>query len=250
MATPDTFKDHFSGHSNAYEKYRPDYPPALYAWLAGQCPARRLAVDVATGNGQAAVGLAEYFDAVVGLEPSAAQLQQARRHPRVEYRQEPAEAMSLATASADLIVAAQAAHWFDWQAFIAGAGRILRPGGILAIWSYGLFECDPAVDRVVANFSRDVVGPWWPRERRHVEEGYRELVPPFPALDAPRFEMQADWEFEAVLGYLGTWSAVRRAAIRTHRDPLAVLAGPLQRVWGKGVRRVRWPLVLRAHRVR
>lgn len=158
--------------------------------------------------------------------------------------------MSLATASADLIVAAQAAHWFDWQAFIAGAGRILRPGGILAIWSYGLFECDPAVDRVVANFSRDVVGPWWPRERRHVEEGYRELVPPFPALDAPRFEMQADWEFEAVLGYLGTWSAVRRAAIRTHRDPLAVLAGPLQRVWGKGVRRVRWPLVLRAHRVR
>lgn len=250
MATPAAFKDHFSGHSDAYERYRPDYPPALYAWLAERAPTRRLAVDVASGNGQAAVGLAEHFDAVVALEPSAGQLRQARAHPRVEYRQESAEAMSLAADSADLVVAAQAAHWFGWQAFTAGAGRILKPGGILAIWCYGLFECDPAVDRLVADFSRDVVGPWWPRERRHVEEGYRELVPPFPALDAPRFEMQAHWDFNAVLGYLGTWSAVRRALLRTRRNPLGLLEAPLRSAWGAGVRRVRWPLVLRVHRVR
>jgi SAM-dependent methyltransferase len=250
MATPAAFKDHFSGHSGAYERYRPDYPPALYAWLAGQCRTRHLAVDVATGNGQAAVGLAQHFDAVVALEPSAEQLRQARAHPRVEYRQESAEAMSLAADSADLIVAAQAAHWFDWPAFIAGTRRVLKPGGVLAIWCYGLFECDPVIDRLVQDFSRDVVGPWWPRERRHVEEGYGELDAPFPALDAPRFEMQADWDLDSVLGYLGTWSAVRRAAIRTRRDPLAVLAAPLQNAWGEGMRRVRWPLVLRVHRVR
>ena len=129
---------------------------------------------------------------------------------------------------------------------LAGA----KPGGILAIWCYGLFECDPAVDRLVADFSRDVVGPWWPRERRHVEEGYRDLLPPFPALDAPRFEMQADWEFDAVFGYLGTWSAVRRALIRTRRNPLGLLEAPLRSAWGAGARRVRWPLVLRVHRVR
>lgn len=250
MATPPAFKDHFSGHSDAYEKYRPDYPAALYVWLAEQAPARRLAVDVATGNGQAAVGLARHFDAVVALEPSAEQLRLARRHPRVVYRQEPAEAMTLAPQSADLIVAAQAAHWFDWQAFIAGARRILRPGGVLAIWCYGLFECDPAIDRLVDDFSRDVVGPWWPRERRHVEEGFRDLLPPFPAIAAPRFAMQADWEFDAVLGYLGTWSAVRRARIRTRRNPLEVIVAPLRAAWGEAPRRVRWPLVLRVHRVR
>jgi SAM-dependent methyltransferase len=156
IATPAAFQDHFSGHSEAYERYRLDYPPALYAWLAEQSPARRLAVDVATGNGQAAVGLAEHFDAVVGLEPSAEQLRQA-------------------------------AHWFDWQAFTAGARRVLRPGGVLAIWCYGLFESDPAIDRLMGDFSRDVVEPWWPRERRHVEVGDRELVPPFPAIAASWF---------------------------------------------------------------
>jgi SAM-dependent methyltransferase len=250
MTTPAAFKDYFSGHSDAYERYRPHYPPALYAWLAGQAPARRLAVDVATGNGQAALGLAEHFDAVVALEPSPEQLRQARDHARVEYRQASAEAMPLAADSADLLVAAQAAHWFDWQAFIAGARRILKPGGILAIWCYGLFECDPTVDRLVQEFSRDVVGPWWPRERRHVEEGYRKLVPPFPALDVPGFEMQADWDFDAVLGYLGTWSAVRRAQARTRRNPLDLLEAPLRSAWGAGARRVRWPLVLRVHRCR
>lgn len=250
MAPPAAFKDHFSGHADAYERYRPHYPPALYAWLAEHAPARRLAVDVATGNGQAAVGLAEYFDAVVALEPSAEQLRQARTHPRVEYRQESAESMSLAVDSADLVVAAQAAHWFDWPMFVATAKRILKPGGILAIWCYGVFDCDPTIDRLVQDFSRDVVGPWWPRERRQVEEGYRELVPPFPALDAPPFEMLADWEFDAVLGYLGTWSAVRRAASRTRRNPLDLLEAPLRSAWGAGIRRVRWPLVLRAHRVR
>jgi hypothetical protein len=111
-----------------------------------------------------------------------------------------------------------------------------------------LFESDPAIDRLVDDFSRDVVGPWWPRERRHVEEGLRDLVLPFPAIDAPRFDMQADWDFDAVLGYLGTWSAVRRAWVRTRRDPLGVLAAPLRAAWGEGPRRVRWPLVLRVHR--
>jgi len=248
MATPFAFKDYFSGHADAYVRHRPDYPRALDAWLAEQSPARRLAVDVATGNGQAAVGLAEYFEGVAGLEPSVDQLRQARRHPRVQYREESAEAMSLASGSADLIVAAQAAHWFEWRAFVAESRRVLRPGGVLAMWCYGLFECDPVVDRIVGEFSRDIVGPWWPRERRHVEEGYRDLLPPFPAIGAPHFEMQADWDFDAVLGYFGTWSAVRRAQIRTRRNPLELLEAPLRAAWGEAPRRVRRPLVLKVHR--
>ena len=137
MSAPSVFKDHFSGQSDAYQKYRPDYPPELFAWLAGQAPGRRLAIDVATGNGQAAIGLARHFDSVIATEPSAAQLRQARADPRVEYRLEPAEAISLPPASADLLVAAQAAHWFDWRRFCDEAARVLRPGGVLAIWSYG-----------------------------------------------------------------------------------------------------------------
>ena len=242
------FKDHFSVQADAYERYRPDYPPALYAWLAGQAPARRMAVDVATGNGQAAIGLAPHFESVIAIEPSAAQLSQARPHARVEYRRERAEAMSLAPGSADLLVVAQAAHWFDWPAFVAECRRVLRPGGVLALWSYARIDVRPDIDRLIDDFSRDVVGPYWPRERRHVDEAYRELAVPFPAIETPHFEMCAHWDVKSMLGYVGTWSAVQRYRARNGHDPLALLTLPLEGAWGSSRRRVAWPLVLKAHR--
>jgi SAM-dependent methyltransferase len=248
VSAPPVFKDHFSGQSDAYQKYRPDYPPVLFEWLVSQAPVRRLAIDVATGNGQAAVALAPYFDRVIATEPSAAQLREARANPRVEYRQEAAETIAVASGAADLLTAAQAAHWFDWPRFCLEAARVLRPGGVLAIWSYGNCHVLPAIDRLVGDFSRDVVGPYWPRERRHVDEAYRDLVLPFPLIDAPDFEMQTHWDVAAMLGYLDTWSAVRRCRARTGRDPLRLLAEPLRQSWGDGTRDMRWPLTLRAGR--
>jgi len=248
VSSPPAFKDHFSGQSAAYQRYRPDYPEALFDWLARIAPERSLALDVATGNGQAAVALAAHFDAVIATEPSAAQLASARPHSRVTYRLEPAEAISLESGSADLVVVAQAAHWLDWPRFTAEAARVLRPGGVLAIWSYGNCEVTPGIDRLLADFFRDVVGPWWPRERRHVEEGYRDLALPFPLLATPDFTMDTCWNAAAMLGYLDTWSAVRRCRARTGRDPLAVIAAPLAAAWGAGSREMRWPLTLRAGR--
>jgi SAM-dependent methyltransferase len=220
----------------------------MFEWLSARAPGRLLAIDVGTGNGQAAVALAAHFDAVIGTEPSAAQLAQARPHPRVTYRQEPAESMSAASASADLVTAAQAAHWFDWPQFTEEARRVLRPGGVLALWSYGNCEVTPAIDGLVADFFRDVVGPYWPRERRHVEESYRALELPFPAIAAPEFAMHTRWNVAAMLGYLDTWSAVRRCRARTQRDPLALLVGPLGEAWGGGPRPMTWPLTLKAGR--
>jgi SAM-dependent methyltransferase len=242
------FKDHFSGQSGEYQKYRPDYPSALFDWLAGIAGGHRLAIDVATGNGQAAVGLAVHFDAVLATEPSAAQLREARSHARVTYRQEPAESISASSASADLLTAAQAAHWFDWARFTDEARRVLVPGGVLAIWCYGEVQVTSAIDALVADFSRDVVGPYWPRERRHVDEGYRDLVLPFPAIETPPLEMQTRWDATGMLGYLDTWSAVRRCRARTGRDPLRLLSAPLTDAWGDGVRDMHWPLTLKAGR--
>ncbi len=248
MCDPAPFKDHFSRQSEAYRRFRPGYPAELFEWLASVAPAPGLALDVASGSGQAAIALAGHFDRVVATEPSAAQLAQAPAHPRVEYRPEAAESISVAAGSVDLLVAAQAAHWFDWAAFVREAMRVLRPGGVLAFWTYGNCHVTPAIDRLVADFSRDVVGPYWPRERRHVDEGYRHLIVPLPSLDPPAFEMSTEWDAPAMLGYLDTWSAVRRCRARTGRDPLALLAAPLAHAWGAGRRRVRWPLVVRAHR--
>lgn len=246
--SPPAFKDHFSGQAGAYERYRPRYPRELFTWLASNSPGRDVAVDVATGNGQAAIALAEFFDSVVATDASAAQLKESQARPRVRYVCEPAERISLPDSSADLIVSAQAAHWFDWPAFAAEADRVLRPSGLLAIWCYGRFIVQREIDRLAEDFSRDVVGPYWPRERRHVEEGYRDLPLPFPECAVPSFGMHADWDIESVLGYLGTWSATQRCRKRSGRDPFALLAPLLTAAWGAGRRSLSWPLCIKAGR--
>jgi SAM-dependent methyltransferase len=244
------FADHFSGHAAAYAQSRPDYPGALFAWLARQCEGRRLAWDVGCGNGQATVALAWHFERVIGTEPSAAQLVAALPHPRVEYRNEAAERPSLDAGSADLVVVAQALHWFEQQPFHAGVARVLRPGGVFAAISYGLSEVDEAVDGVFARLY-SALDPWWPAERAHVENGYRDLPFPYQALSGvPAFAMQLQWTLPQYLAYLRTWSASQRYAKDTGRDSVAEHAEEFAHAWGDPQlpREVRWPLTLRAGR--
>ena len=79
MAGPTPFKDHFSGQAAAYERYRTGYPKELFGFLAAVSPGRGRALDVGSGNGQAALGLANFFEEVVATEPSRAQLDRARQ---------------------------------------------------------------------------------------------------------------------------------------------------------------------------
>lgn len=243
-----TFQDHFSAQADEYASCRPGYPAGLFEWLASVAPSRRLALDVGTGNGQAALGLARHFDRVRASDPSARQLAAARPHPRVHYVLERAEALGVPAASADLLTAAQSAHWFDPGLFHAEVRRVLRPGGVVALWTYGRFSAGPQVDAVVDDFYRNVLGPCWPRERRHVEEGYRRLAFPFEPLDAPHLALELRWSLDEALGYLGTWSAVQRYRAARGRDPLALIATPLRAAWGAGRRGLAWPLQLRAGR--
>jgi SAM-dependent methyltransferase len=242
------FKDLFSARAAEYERCRPGYPRELFEFLAAAAPARRRAVDVATGNGQAATGLAAFFTEVVATEPSEAQLARARAHPRVRYRREPAERIGLPDGSCDVLTAAQAAHWFDWGEFPREALRVLAPGGVIALWTYELFSVAPRVDALVADFYRNVTGPYWPRERRYVEERYATLPFPFEELAAPAFACELDWTADEATAYLGTWSAVQRRFEAVGTDPVALVAPRLAAAWGTGTRRVRWPIHLRAGR--
>ncbi|HEX5385899.1 MAG TPA: class I SAM-dependent methyltransferase [Gemmatimonadales bacterium] len=251
--TPKAFADHFSALAPEYAAWRPHYPEALFKWLGTLAARRALAWDSGTGNGQAALGLAGVFDQVIATDASAAQLSAAAPHPRVEYRQALAEASGLDTGSVDLVTVAQALHWFDVPAFFAEAGRVLAPGGAVAIWTYGLPSFDDApLDQALARFYSDAVGPFWAPERRHVEAGYRTLPFPFAEVATPAFEIRADWTLDALLGYVGTWSATARFREARGYNPLETFAPELLPLWGNraDARPLRWALSVRAGHLR
>lgn len=245
------YTDHFSGLAPAYATCRPTYPAELFAYLAGLTQRHELAWDCAAGSGQATLPLARWFGRVVATDASPTMLDQAPCHPNIEYRAAPAEMSGLASETVDLVTVAQALHWFDTDAFYAEARRVLVSHGVLAVWTYGAqYVGQEALDRVLQRFYSEVVGPYWPAERRLVESGYRTLAFPFLELEAPAFAMEADWTLSQLLGYIRTWSATRHFREAQGHDPVLKLAGELGSHWGEpeSARRVHWPLSLRAGR--
>jgi SAM-dependent methyltransferase len=244
------FKDHFSRQSAAYGRYRPVYPPELIEYVARQAPGNGTAVDCATGSGQAAVALGRHFERVLAIDGSYEQLASAVFSHRVRYAVALAEQLPLPDHSVVLVTAAQAAHWFDHDRFHSECRRVLVPGGVLALWCYGRFSVDTAVDAVVDRFYFESLGRFWPPERDHIDAGYRSLPFPFSEAAAPRFSMGAYWTLGDLLGYLSTWSALRRYKDALGQDPLPALRAELMTVWPERSRlRICWPLYLRLGRL-
>ncbi|MEQ1663571.1 MAG: class I SAM-dependent methyltransferase [Thiobacillus sp.] len=245
------YKNYFSSQSDAYAAHRPTYPPALFAWLASQCTERDQAWDCATGNGQAALALAEHFNRVIGTDASAEQISHAALHPKLHYRVSTAEQSSLPGRSLDLVTVAQAAHWFDLPRFYDEAARVLKPNGVIAIWAYGLVSISPLIDIQINQFYRETLGPYWPPERAMIDEGYRSLPFPFNEIPAPQLTMRADWSLDALIAYLGTWSAVKCYRAACNEDPLPRLRTRLLPDWDNPAltSTISWPLYLRVGRL-
>lgn len=244
------FADHFAPAAADYAKFRPAYPAELTAWLAAQAPARDLAWDVGTGNGQVARDLAQHFTAVIATDASAEQIRHAEPSPGINYRCEPAERTQQPDHSVDVVTVAQALHWFDRPAFFAETARVLKAGGLLAVWTYNLARIDPAIDACVDQFYHEVVGPYWPAERRMVENGYADIDLPGQPLTVPAWQMAERWTLRHLIGYLGTWSASIRCREATGHDPREALLAPLTAAWGDAPERtVSWPLLLRVSRL-
>jgi SAM-dependent methyltransferase len=174
----------------------------------------------------------------------------ATLHERVEYRVAPAERTGLPDASADLVTVAQALHWLDHARFFAEASRILRPGGLLAVWGYSNATVAPEFDGELIDFYTRVVGPYWPPERAIVEAQYATVVMPFDEIASPPFALEQDMTGEGFAGYLGTWSAVQRYRQAVGEDPMPLIRPAIDRYWPTPdtIRHIRWPLFVRAGR--
>ena len=239
-----TFKDYFSDNSGNYRKFRPVYPDALFAYLAGIAPSPALAWDCATGSGQAARKLARHFSRVIATDASGQQIQKAQPDDKIAYQVAYAENAPILTGTVDLVTVAQALHWFDLELFYKEAKRVLKKNGIIAVWSYNLLSISPALDAIINKFYKEIVGCYWPPERLLVEDGYRHIPFPFTKCQCPEFRMSADWSFSELLGYIATWSAVKLYRERQGTDPMDIIRPQLAMEWGAPDRRykVDWPL--------
>lgn len=242
-------KDRFSTRAAAYRSYRPSYPAALAAYLADLVQPPALVWDCGAGNGQLTQVLAPFFSRVWATDISEPQLDLAPAIPNVAYRQCPAEQSPFPPGTIDLVVAAQAAHWFDLPAFYAEVRRVAKPGAVVALIGYGLLHSFPAADALIQQFYTGVVGPYWDCERKHLDQGYRTVPFPFAPIPAPSFFQEVHWNYEQLHGYLSTWSAVARFQQAQGFDPLPAIEPQLAMVWGELTHRVCWELFLRLGRV-
>ncbi|ODQ78731.1 hypothetical protein BABINDRAFT_8972 [Babjeviella inositovora NRRL Y-12698] len=176
-----------------YSRFRPTYPAEFYEQLLAyhkkwQCETA-LAVDVGCGPGTASRALLEYFDEVVGYDLSATMISTANKIAQDVLPSQDLDRISFHVSLAhnlgqieaktvDMVIAAQAIHWFNQELFFREVHRILKPGGTLAYWFYidGIFAKEyEVINQIIQKFIYEdsrYLGPHWEQPARRLLRGY------------------------------------------------------------------------------
>jgi SAM-dependent methyltransferase len=135
----------FTDRAADYVRYRPTYPAeAVETILDGLGPPEQLiAADVGAGTGISARLLATHGVRVIAVEPGEAMCRAADAHANVAWMSGLAEATGLQSDAIDLVLCAQSFHWFQADKALREFGRILKPGGRLAIMWNRRSKTDP-----------------------------------------------------------------------------------------------------------
>ncbi len=202
----------FAEQASDYARARPRYPDVLYEWIASCSPGRQRAWDCATGNGQAALGLAARFDEVFATDVSSRQISHASALENVRYSVASAETPGFAEDTFDAVVVALALHWFDFDRFWPAVTRVSKPGALFCAVGYDWPELSSPIDRLLIEPLRSMIDPFWTPEHRILWNGYRveEVKFPYARVEAPPFAIEMTWTFDEIEAYLRTWSAVKR----------------------------------------
>lgn len=204
-------KDLFSIQAAEYAKYRPSYPEELFEYICSFVPSREMAWDCATGNGQAAIHLAKYFDNVVASDISTSQLAHAPSVFNIKYIACPAENTPFAPHTFDLITVSQAYHWLDLEAFRKEVIRVGKQNAVIAVWMYDLLKSNRKdLNDLIQYFYNGIVGPFWDAERKFIEEHYETIPFNYEPLPSREFFIHKQFTLEDLLGFFSSWSASQK----------------------------------------
>jgi len=238
-------KDNFSTQAATYAQFRPRYTENIFKPINDECVEKNTVWDCATGNGQAAVILAQHFKKVFATDISQKQIDNAMPADNISFSVASAENANFDKNSFDLIVVAQAVHWFNFEKFYDNANQFLKKDGIIALVGYGVHSVNAEIDFIVNNFYEETIGPYWDTERRHIERHYTTIPFPFDEIKIPETQMPFDISFEAFIGYLNSWSAVQHFKNKNNYNPVELIEKPLKNIWGDGLRQINFPVFYR-----
>lgn len=253
-------------HSKVYQKYRPEYPSAVYTAVlkyfdsgtakgldgdqltpSPSAPVRRAtALDLGCGTGISTLPLCGHFKSVIGVDASETQIEEARNagaeYEGLSYRVGSAQDLGFQEdGSVDLITIAQALHWMDAKKFYPECNRVLRPGGILAAFGYGLPRSEnPELRSLIMNLHDVILGDYWDPGRKHIIDCYRELYKDFSAA-FPVSErddslvLEKLYSMDDFIGYLQSWSAYQayRSKNPNAKDPLKDMYSMLKAIFSR-----------------
>lgn len=243
-------KDNFSTQSDKYAKYRPSYPSEFFDYLNVTIPTKQSAWDCGAGNGQVAYELAKIFDKVFATDISQSQIDNALEAYNISYSVQPAEKTDFANGQFDLIVVAQAIHWFDFDKFYTEVKRTAKDNALLCVVGYSRIKITEEIDDVITDFYTNVIGSYWDKERKYIDENYTTIPFPFDEIATPNFVNTQHWTLEHLIGYLNTWSAVKHFIKQNNFNPIDKLQKEIEQLWGnEQTKEVRFPLLLRIGRV-
>jgi Methylase involved in ubiquinone/menaquinone biosynthesis len=237
-------KDLFSKQANTYAKYRPVYPQELFDYILRFVSEKNTAWDCATGNGQAAIMLASHFKKVIATDISEKQLSLAKPATNILYQIAAAEQTNFPDNSFDLITVAQAYHWINFDAFEKEVKRVAKKNAIIAVWGYNLFTTNnAAIDALIKNFYSNIVGPYWDKERKFVDDNYSSVPFNFSLLPTKQFFIKTEWSKDDLIGYLNSWSSVQHFMDDKKYNPINEIINDIGIVW-KDIKPVSFPLFL------
>lgn len=237
-------KDLFSNHANQYAAFRPTYPKELYDFIFNCVKSFETAWDAGTGNGQVARDLSKKFAKVFATDISAKQIENAYQGKNIFYSQA-GETASFPENSFDLICVAQAIHWFDREKFYDEVRRVAKADGIIAVWGYGLLSVSPKIDLLIRDFYISIIGSYWDKERRLVDEEYKTIFFPFAEIKTPEFSFSFHWTLVELQGYLNTWSSVQKFIRENKSNPVDSLINQIKTLWSSEKMKIIFPLFLR-----